>query len=323
MPVPSELHVDRYLTDLSVSFVQDEKNFVSDKVFPVVPVQKQTDQFVIFERGSFWRDQLKERPLGGRADVADWAFNSGTYRCVERALAYKVDDRQRENTDDPLDPDRAATRLLQSAVAINNDRRWASEYFGTGIWTTDKAGTTDFVKFDAATPDDPVAVIDLAKEDVLKLTAIEPNVLVVGPAVHRVIKNMAIVIDRIKYTQRGIVTEELLAEMFGVKKYIVARSVYNTAKEGQANSFDWTLGTGGEEAMLLVYAPDNPGLEVPSGGYTFAWNNLVNGAANLMGSAIMRGRDEFAHSDHFEIRSATDIQLVAADLGVFFDDCIT
>lgn len=321
MPVPSEMHVDRYLTDLSVAFRQDQKNFVSDKVFPIVSVKKQTDQFVIFDRGSFWRDQLKERPLGGRADVADWAFSSGTYRAVERALAHKVDDRVRANTDDPLDPDRAAQELLTSAVAINNDRRWAAEYFATGIWTTDKAGTTDFVKFSAATPADPVAVIDEFKEEVLKLTAIEPNTLVVGPVVHRTIKNMAVVLDRIKYTQRGVVTDELLGEMFGVK-YIVARSVYNTAKEGQTSSFDWTLGTGGDEAMLLVYAAPNPGLNTPSGGYTFAWTDLLDGAANLDGAAIMRGRDDFAHSDHFEIRSASDIQLVAADLGVFIDDCL-
>ncbi len=322
MPVPSELHVDRYLTDLSIAFIQSEASFVFDKVFPVVPVQKQTDKFITFDRGTFWRDQLKERPLGGRADVADWAFTSDTYACVERALAYKIDDRQRANTDDPLNPDRAANRLLSTAVAINNDRRWANAYFKTGVWTTDRAGTTDFVKFDAATSN-PIETIDKEMEATMKLTALKPNTLVVGPAVHRIIRNHAEVLDRIKYTQRGVVTEDLLAEMFGVERYLVARSVYNKAKEGQTADYDWTMGTGGDEAMLLCYAAPNPGLEQPSAGYTFAWTNLVDGAANLMGTAIMRGRDDFAHSDHFEIRSANDIKKVAADLGVFFSDCIT
>ena len=30
----------------------------------------------------------------------------------------------------------------------------------------------------------------------------------------------------------------------------------------------------------------------------------------------MTGRDAFAHSDHFEIRQADDLQVVGADLGV-------
>lgn len=328
MPTPKELHVDRFLTNLSVAFVQDNRNFVFDKVFPVVPVQKQTDKYVIFDRGSFWRnDQIKERPLGGRADVAEWAFTDDTYRCVERALAYKIDDRQRENTDDPLDPDRAATRLLQEQMAIDNDRRWVTEFFQTGLWTTEKDGATaDFTQFDDTTPTDPVELMDEAHDDILKLTGRRANTLVVGADVHRVIKNMDVVLERIKYTQRGIVNEELLASMFNVDNYFVLRSIQNTANEGQTDSIDWIANESsalGAESMLLCHAAPNAGLETPSAGYTFAWQNLVNGAANLIGSAIMRGRDEFAHSDHLEIRSATDLKLVSADLGVFFTDCLT
>lgn len=320
MPVPNDLHIDRWLTDLSVAFVQDDRNFVFDKVFPVVPVNKQSDKFVIYERGSFWRDQMKERPLGGRADVAEWDKTEGTYRCVERALAHKIDDRQRANTDDPLDLDRAATRLLSTAVAVNNDARWANAYFQTGVWTTDRVGTTDFVKFDAATPGNPITVIDAEKETIMLSTALMPNTLVVGAAVHRVLRNHPDILERIKYTQRAIIDEDILANIFGVDRYIVARGVYNTAKEGQTDNFDWLVD---DEGMLLCYAAPNPGLETPSAGYTFAWSNLLGGQANAMGGVMQRGRDAFAHSDHFEIRTATDIQQVSADLGVFFSDCIT
>lgn len=314
------LHVDRFLTDLSVAFVQDNSNFVSDKVFPVVPVQKQSDQFIQYDRGAFWRDEVGPRPLGGRADVADWDFSTDTYLCVEHALAHKVDDRQRANADDPLNLDRQAARLLQTQMAVDNDRRWASEYFTSGVWSTDLDGSgADFTQFDDFSNSEPIKLIDAEAEEVVRLTGQQINTLVAGAKVFRALKNHPNIKDVIKYTQTAIVTEDILARVLGVENFFVARSVENTAVEGATDSFDFIVD---ETALLAVHAPAEPGLDVPSAGYTFAWSNLLDGAANLMGSAIMRGRDEFAHSDHFEIRSATDLKVVAPDLGVFFDNTV-
>lgn len=321
MPTPGELHIDRYLTDISVSFLQDES--IHDKVFPVVPVQKQSDKYVIFDRGSFWRDQMEERPLGGRADVADWDFSEGTYRCVERALAHKIDDRQRANTDDPISQNRSAARLLNSAVAVNNDRIWASNYFGTGTWDTDLDGSgSDFTQFDDSSSD-PILEIDKRKEDMRKTTAKTPNVLVVGARVHRAIRNNSTIRDLIKYTRAGGGTNignSLIAEMLELDDYLVANGVYNTANEGQTDSFDWRVS---EDAALLVHAADEAGLETPSAGYTFAWTGLLNGSSNALGTAIMTGRDDFSHSDYFEIRSAHDMATVATELGIFFQNAVS
>lgn len=322
MPVPSELHIDRYLTDLSVAYIQDSMDFVADKVFPVVPVEKQSDQFVVFERGSFWRDQMEERPLGGRADVADWDFTSGTYRCVERALAHKVDDRQRANTDDPLSQDEAASRLLTSAVAVNNDRIWATEYFTTGVWDTDLDGSTaNFDQFNTSASD-PMLFIDGQKEDMKKVTAKRPNSLVVGARVHRALRNNATIRELIKYTRAGggaNVGNQLIADLLELDNYLVASGVYNTAAEGATDSFDFIVS---DNDALLLHAADSPGLNTPSAGYTFAWSGLLGGAGNAMGTAIQRGRDEFAHSDHFEIRSAHDMAVVATELGIFLENAV-
>lgn len=320
-PVPNELHVDRWLTNLSLAYWQDSRDFISDKVFPVVPVQKQSDKYIIYDRGSFFRDQMKERPLGGRADLADWDKTEGQYLCVERALAHMIDDRQRANTDSPLNPDRAAMQLLTHAAAVNNDNRWATEYFGTGIWTTDLEGNadTDFTQIADTSTGAPIELIDLYKETVKKLTAITPNTLVVGAKVHRILRNHTALKDVFKYTQTAILDEQLIARVFGIDNYYVARSIQNTAEEGQTDSLDFIMA---DNDALLVYAAPNAGLEMPSGGYTFAWTGLLPGATNAMGGVIMRGREDFAHSDIVEIRTATDIQLVAADLGVFFNTIV-
>lgn len=314
-----ELFIDTWLTNLSVDFLSGSDMFISDKVFPIVPVLRESGKYIIWDRGSFLRDELRERPLGGRADVADWSKSEDTYRVVERALAHKLDDRQRANADSQVNLDRAAMRKLVTAAAINNDLRWASAYFGTGIWTTDLDGATaDFVQFDTTSAGIPSLEVQKAKNIIQKFGVDGDNfVIVIGIDAHTTMIENADMIDRIKYTQTGVMTNELIASMLGVKRYLVANSIYNTAAEPLAESIDYIVAN--PDDMLLVYAPDNPGLEVPSGGYTFAWTGLLGGS-NAFGGVMQRGRDDFAHSDHFEIRTANDIKLVSADLGVYFEN---
>ena len=41
-PTQSDLHVNVPLTNVSVAYMQDKAHFIADKVFPRVPVQKQS-----------------------------------------------------------------------------------------------------------------------------------------------------------------------------------------------------------------------------------------------------------------------------------------
>jgi len=318
------LHVDKFLTNISIAFVMKEDDFVSDKVFPVVPVQKKSDSFVFFERGTFYRSgEIGVRPLGGTANIADWDSTTGSYIAEERALATKIDDRQRANTDDPISQDRAAARKLQTAMAVDNDKRWVDSYFTAGQWTTDLDGSgADFTQFDDGSSV-PIDLVDAQSEEVRKRTTFAPNTIVAGARTWRALKNHPDIKELIKFgatmEQPAIVTRELLAQVFGVDRFLVAWGVENSAAEGQTDALDFIAP---DDGMLLVYAAPQPAIEEPSGGYTFAWTGLLDGAANLLGSVIQRGRDELSHSDHFEIRSATDLNLVAPDLGVFFENTV-
>lgn len=44
MPIltPSDVHIDKPLTNLTLAYVQDQSMFIADKVFPVVGVQSQS-----------------------------------------------------------------------------------------------------------------------------------------------------------------------------------------------------------------------------------------------------------------------------------------
>ncbi|NLI59426.1 MAG: hypothetical protein GX387_13140 [Clostridium sp.] len=54
MPKMQDAHIDRALTNISVAYMQDEKSFIADKVFPRIPVKKQSDVYFIYNKGDFF-----------------------------------------------------------------------------------------------------------------------------------------------------------------------------------------------------------------------------------------------------------------------------
>lgn len=321
--VQGTLHVDRYLTNFSVQFVQDRNNFVAQRAASLIPVLKATDKYVVYPRGYFWRDEAAPRPLGGRPQQIGYKVDEGSYSCQEYALEHVVDDRQYSNVDDPINLDENATTLLTGKNVIKQDRVWATNFFTTGKWTKEASGVvsspvegTSFLHFDDAASD-PIGVIDYYKDYMHQQTGFMPNTLVLGAGVKRTLRSHPDIADRIKYTQIGIADEAMLGSLFEVPNVVVARGIYNAADEGAADSFQYIVD---KDAMLLCYIEPNPGLDKPTAIANFAWTGLLPGQTNAIGGVMERGRDDRAHSNYFQNRMAWDLKLVSADLGIFFSD---
>ncbi|MFN9111239.1 MAG: hypothetical protein ACK5XN_14350, partial [Bacteroidota bacterium] len=60
-PTPGDVHVNAPLTNISIAFLQNAANFVATRVFPNIPVQKQSDRYYVYERGDFNRDEMQLR----------------------------------------------------------------------------------------------------------------------------------------------------------------------------------------------------------------------------------------------------------------------
>ena len=61
MPLSSAVHADRPLTDLSVASIQSDEAFIATKVFPAVPVAKESDTYYVYGTEFFMRDDAKLR----------------------------------------------------------------------------------------------------------------------------------------------------------------------------------------------------------------------------------------------------------------------
>lgn len=326
-PTRSDVHVNRPLTNISIAFMQDEAGFIADRVFPNIPVAKQSDRYFTYDRGYFNRDQMEQRAPSTESAGVNYTIDSTpTYFCNVWALHKDIDDQVRSNADSPIQLDTEATRLLTHQFLIRRERLWAANYFVTSAWTSEisgvansSPGASEFERWDRA-GSDPIEKIRRGKRVVQELTGFRPNKLTLGrPVFDALLDHPDIVgrLDRGQTTGPAIVQREALAALFELDEVLVMDAIYNSAQEGASNSHSFI---GGKNA-LLTYSPASPGLMTPSAGYTFSWTGYL--AANNAGSRIMRFRMDHLKSDRIEIEAAFDLKKIAADLGYFFLDAVS
>lgn len=323
-PGRSEVHVDRPLTQISIAFLQSADMFIADRVFPVVPVAKQSDSYFTIPRGAFFRDEMEKNAPGTPASKANYTISTDNYLCDVWKLAKALADQTRANYDSPLQPDREMTEFLTLKGLIRKERAWATDFFATGVWTLDQTGVSgapganQFQRWDEAASK-PIQTIRAGKQRVHGRTGFRPNKLILGRQVFDALLDHPDIVGRVDRGQTvgtALVMRQNLAALFELDEVLVMDSVYNSAVEGAADSYSFI----GGKSALLVYAPPSPGLMVPSAGYTFAWTGLLGGGA--LGMRMRRIRDDEAESDTLEIAMAFDHKKVSADLGQFFATAI-
>jgi hypothetical protein len=309
-----EMRVDQYLTNFSVSYRQDQANFVAGFGSTPISVNNESDKYAIYPAGYFWRDEAQIRPLGGRPVQVSYKVSNGQYLAEEWALEHTIDDRQRRNAAQPYNLDEAGVMLLEGKQLIREDRIWCQKFFKPGVWTFDLVGGVDFTTFNDAASD-PVETLDIYKTAMAQATGKMPNTLVLGANVHNALRTNPSMVDRVKYTQTGIMTAALLAALFEVDKVKTCRSVYNAALEGATDDFEFIADP---NAMWLGYIEPTATLDAPTAIARFGWTGLIPGATAPNGGVINRGRDGRAYSDWIHSRNAFDYKQVSADLGIYF-----
>jgi hypothetical protein len=303
---------------ISIAYIQRAMDFISSRVFPLVPVEKQSDRYFSYPKSYWFKTQSQRRAPGTESAGSGFAIdNTPNYFADVWAVHKDVDDQTRQNADGPINMDRDATLFVTQQQLLRKELTWSSRYMATGIWTGNVAGDiTPSPKWDTATGT-PITDIDVQKRIVKSQTGFLPDTFAVADDVFFAIKNNATVLDRIKYTQRAVITEDILAALLQLRQFLVSAAVVDTASENQTDSFGFI----NSNKALLVYSNPTPSIMQPSGGYTFGWKGLYGAGAD--GGRISSFRMEAIKSDRIEGEMAYDQKLVGADLGVLFTGCIT
>jgi hypothetical protein len=318
-PTSGDVHVDAFLTNILVAFTQDPNNFVAGKVFPDVPVAKQSDIVLKYDRGDWNRAVAQKRAPGTPSAGGGWKTDkTDTYFADVWAVHKDVDDQVRSNQDAPISMDRDATQWVSLQLLLRKDIEWASNFFTTGIWTgsTTAGDITPGTLWDAAAGD-PIFDIQEQMVSIAQKTGQKATKIVFSMDTWNAVRNNGEVLDRIKHTQRGIVTEELVAALLGLEEVLVLSAIQTTSTEGATDVMAFI---GGVKDALLVYTPATPSILLPAAGYNFMWTGQ---AGSQDGMRVKNFRIESLSSDRIEGEMAFDPKQVSAVCGVFFSNAIS
>lgn len=311
MPQPDirDAHVDQLMTILSHAYMNEAENYISDKVFPIVPVKKQSAKIAKYTKADWFKDDAALRAPGTESAGTGFTVNTtDTYFCENYAVHKDIADEVRANTDNPFDPDLEATMLVTDKLLLKREVAFSSDFIKAGVWGTD----SDKV----ATPwsdyslGDPITDVETAKDAIHGVTSREANTMVLGRQVWTKLKHHPDFIERIKYTQRGVLTSEIVASILEIPRIMIGKAIKNTYNEGKTDAVAAYSYIIGDSALILHVAP-RPALLTPSAGYTFHWSNF----GGL--SFIRRLRNDFTLVDRIEGHTYFDHKAVGTDLGYY------
>ncbi len=300
MPVFGDLHEDARLTNISVMYRNDD--FIADLICPIVPVEKESDKYIIFGNERFNTPKTLRAPRTESAGV-EWSLSDDTYSCDEHALHALLDEREIANADAQLNIERTTVEFLTDQVLLGREIRVAAAYQATGTFNTVEP-SPNWNEASAVPVDDVLA----AKERFRIATGIEPNVMVLPKTVLATLKTVDSIIDSVKYSALGKVTIDLLQTLFEIPRILTPGAMYNTAAEGdtEALSSVWT------DTVGLYYVPPSPGQRMIATGYTFRARGFKVNTATV----------PTRHSRWYEPSMVEDIKIVCAGAGELLNNCI-
>ena len=297
------LHIDIALTNISVGF--PNTGLVSDQLFPAVPVAKQSNKYYTFGREG-WLPEDDVRAPGTEAnEIPGMQVSTDTYYANEHALQIAVTDEERENVDSPFSPDRDGTELVTSKIQMGRELAIKSlvttpANYAAGMTVT-LAGTTQWSDY---VNSNPISDVRVGRRAVNASIFMDPNTIVIPYQVMSALEDHPDFIERIKYSERAIITPEIIGGMFGFTNVIIPGTGIVTGNPGQAASLGYLWG----KDVLMAYVPARAGLKIPAYAYEFVW-----GYGGARPQIVDRWREDKRASDLLRVRRRYDLKFVAVD----------
>ncbi len=298
------VHIDKVLTNISLAYPNN--GMVGDALFPVVRVRKQSDLFYEFGREG-WLPEDDYRAPGTRAtEIPGLEVSTNPYFTREYSLQIAVTPEERENADRPLDPDVDGTEHVTGKLLLKREQRQmtiatTAGNFAAGHSTALAGGA----RWDVAGTSTPISDIKTGLRQVHSQLFMEPNVGVFPYEVMSTLEDHADFIERIKYSQPGIITADIIASVVGLPRIIVPGLGYDSSgNPGQAVTLSYLW----PKSVVLAWVAPSPGLKRPSFGYEF--NQRYSGGQE---QAVRRWHDNDRDADIIRVSRRYDNKLIAVD----------
>lgn len=218
---------DPVLTELATGYANSE--YVAENLFPVVDLKKEGGKIPMFGKEQF-RLYNTERAIRAASNrINPEGMKSIEFVMTEHDIEFPIDYRESDESD--LNLEIHATNFTTEVIALKKEIMCANLAQNPANYSAgSKIVLSGTSKFSDPTSD-PIGVFDDAKDAVSKKIIKEPNTLVLGKSVYKKLKNHPQLIEKIKYSMKGIVTLELMKEIFEVENIVIGKAIYADDKD--------------------------------------------------------------------------------------------
>jgi len=302
MGVPkSQLRVDKLLGNISIKY--RNVNFIADRVFPFVPVKKESDKIRVYERQFRLPETL--RSAKGVAREHNFNVSTSSYLLEQHSLKDYISDRDAENFE-VSDLRTAVTEELTDMILLRMEKSVASLFTSTS-WSQNQSLTAAQQWSLDTTTSNPIVRMDTGCSTVLEQSGMMPNYGIIPHKVMLAAKNHSSVLDRVKYVSAEV-TESMLAGLFDLPEILVPKAVLDSSAEGATSSIAPLWG----DNIFIGYKAQSPSIMRPSAGYTF--RNAI--------PMVKRWRDEDRQSEAIEVNMHYQPKVMASLAGYLFKDAL-
>lgn len=318
-PSPQDMRVSKPLTDFSLAIYNEDRNFAHLQI-PEIGVNDRAFLHYVMSMADNMRDSAQLRASSTAAPSDGYDLSTVSQSLSMYSLKQELDIDDLADEDEVLQSEESAVAFLAHKHKLKWEGLLASTVLAGSIWGgTDQTGVSgspianQFKQWndDASTPAKDV----LSWHQLIRnRTGMGGNMLLVGDAVDVALRANPDVIDRIKHTGAGgntnQVTDQALAQYFGVEKYVVSRATRNTAAEGLTATMAQFAG----KQALLCYMNPRPAPRTPTAFLKRFWRRMPEGANGMRVSEYF---ERSIKSQVIEMDTCMGFHVVAADLGQY------
>lgn len=298
--------VDPVLTTLARGYSNSE--LVAEALFPVVQVPKEAGKYPEFGKEAFKLYNTLRALRGDSNRMDPEALVWKDFATDENDIEYPID--YREKNEALFNLQKHGTITVQKILDLQREYKAAALAQATATYASSNrialSGTSCFSDYDDS---DPVAIIDAGKEAIRAKTGKYPNTMVMGAVVFKTLKEHPKLIEKIKYSMKGVVTLDLMKEIFDIPNIKVGGAIYSDD--------DGTFNDVWGDNIVLAYVPEKQsGMDrdwhEPSYGYTLRRSGypFVDRYEEKKKLEVVRNTDNY------------DVKVVGADAGYLISNVV-
>ena len=227
----------RVINPVLTSVAQGYQNndLIGGLLFPQVPVSLRAGKIITFGKEDFMQYASARAP-GENTRRVSFGYAGSDFALVDYSLEGSLpieimQEGMASANGFSIDGAQLAIRKVQNIMALRLEIAQATLATTLGNYPVANrvtlSGTAQWSDLTSGVSD-PIAVVETAKDAVRAATGKRPNLMIIGAAVLKFLRQHPKIIDRIKYTGRDVPTLEMLAALFGVARVVVGEAIQAT-----------------------------------------------------------------------------------------------